>query len=69
MTKLIALPDIRGVHRLFGKADLLVELEVAKSFVHPPPQHISSLVETQISRLPGVRDTDTYVPLESIMKN
>ena len=69
MTKLIALPDVRGVHRLFGKADLLVELEVAKSFVHPPPQHISSLVETQISRLPGVRDTDTYVPLESIMKN
>ena len=69
MTKLIALPDIRGAHRLFGKADLLVELEVAKSFVHPPPQHISSLVETQISRLPGVRDTDTYVPLESIMKN
>lgn len=68
MTKLIEMPDVRGVHRLFGKADLLAELEVAKSIVHPPPQHISKLVETQISKLPGVRDTDTYVPLESIIK-
>jgi len=68
MARLIALPDVRGVHRLFGKADLLAEVDVPKSFVHPPPQHISNVVETQISKLSGVRDTDTYVPLESIMK-
>jgi hypothetical protein len=57
------------VHLLFGKADVLAELEVEKSFVHPPPQHIASLVEAKIVRISGVRDTNTYVPLESRSKN
>ena len=69
MNKLLQLPEITGVHLLFGKADLLAEISAEKSFVHPPPQHIASLVQTQISKLNGVHDTDTYVPLESIMKN
>jgi hypothetical protein len=34
-----------------------------------PPPHIANLVQTQISKLNGVFNTDTYVPLESIMKN
>jgi len=69
MNKLLQLPEISGVHLLFGKADILTELDAEKSFVHPPPQHIASLVQTKISRLSGVHDTDTYVPLESITKN
>jgi len=68
MMKLAELPEVRGVHRLFGKADLLAELEVEKSFVLPPPQHISNLVETKISKIAGVRETNTTVPLESIIK-
>jgi DNA-binding Lrp family transcriptional regulator len=69
MSSLLELPEVTGVHLLFGKADLLAELYTEKSFVHPPPQHIASLVQTKISKLSGVHDTDTYVPLESIMKN
>jgi len=69
MSKLLELPEVTGVHLLFGKADLLTELDAEKSFVHPPPQHVASLVQTKISKLPGIRDTDTYVPLESITKN
>jgi DNA-binding Lrp family transcriptional regulator len=69
MSKLLSFPELSGVHLLFGKADLLAELEAEKSFVHPPPQHIANLVQTKISKLTGVRDTDTYVPLESVMKN
>jgi hypothetical protein len=68
MGKLLELPDVLGVHLLFGKADLLVELEVEKSYVHPPPQHIASLVESRIAKLGAVHDTDTYVPLESVVK-
>jgi len=68
VTKLAELPEVRGVHRLFGKTDILIELEIEKSFVHPPPQHISSIVETKISKIPGVHDTNTTVPLESIVK-
>ena len=68
MTKLLTIPEVVGVHLLFGKADVLAEVEVEKSFVHPPPQRIANLVETQISKFQGVRDTDTYVPVDSIIK-
>jgi anthranilate phosphoribosyltransferase len=69
MSKLLELPEVTGVHLLFGKADLLTELDAEKSFVHPPPQHVANFVQTKISKLPGIRDTDTYVPLESMTKN
>lgn len=69
VSRLLNLPEVSGVHLLFGKADLLAELDAEKSFIHPPPQHIASLVQTKISKLNGVRDTDTYVPLESVLKN
>jgi DNA-binding Lrp family transcriptional regulator len=68
MHKLLELPEVRGVYMLFGKADILAELEVEKSLVHPPPQHIAALVETKIAKLGAVHDTDTYVPLESVFK-
>jgi DNA-binding Lrp family transcriptional regulator len=69
MSKLLGLPEVTGVHLLFGKADLLAELYAEKSFVLPPPQYVANLVQTKISKLPGIDDTDTYVPLESIIKN
>ncbi len=69
MNKLLEIPEVTGTHLLFGKADLLAELDAEKSFVHPVPQHIASLVQTRIGKLPGIRDTDTFVPLESIIKN
>ncbi len=68
MGKLLALPEVRGVYLLFGKADVLAELEVEKSFVNPPTKKIASLVENKIAKLGAVHDTDTYVPLESIIK-
>jgi len=68
MRKLIELPEVSGVYMLFGKADILAELEVEKTYVNPPPQHIASIVETRIAKLGAVHDTDTYVPLESIIK-
>jgi len=66
MSKLLSLPEVVGVHLLFGKADVLAEVEVEKSFVNPPPQRIANLVETKIAKFQGVRDTDTYVPVDSI---
>jgi DNA-binding Lrp family transcriptional regulator len=68
MNKLLEIPEVRGVYLLFGKADVLAELEVEKSYVHPPPQHVASLVESRIAKLGAVHDTDTYVPLESVVK-
>ena len=69
INKLLQVQDVIGVHLLFGKADILAELDSEKSLVHPPPQHVANIVQSKISKLGGVRDTDTYVPLESIIKN
>lgn len=68
MAKLMQIPEVFGVHLLFGKADVLAELMVEKSMVNPPPQRIAELVEARIAKLNAVHDTDTYVPLESIIK-
>ncbi len=67
INSLLSISEILGVHLLFGKSDLLCEIETPKSFVNPLPQHIADLVETRIAKLKGVYDTDTYVPLESII--
>jgi DNA-binding Lrp family transcriptional regulator len=68
MTAVLAVPEVHATHMLFGKTDLLAEVEVEKSFVNPPANHISSIVQSAISKLPGVRDTDTIVPIESYVK-
>jgi len=68
MEKLLGISEVLAVYMLFGKADVLAELEVEKSLVNPPPQKIASIVEDRIGKLGMVRDTDTYVPLESIIK-
>ena len=68
MDKLLVIPEVQAVYMLFGKADVLAELEVEKSLVNPPPQKIADIVEDRIGKLGMVRDTDTYVPLESIIK-
>ena len=68
MRKLFEVPEVLGVYLLFGKADVLAELEVEKSMISPPPQHIADIVENQIAKMPAVHDTETYVPLESIIK-
>ena len=68
MNKLLEVPEVRAVYMLFGKANVLAELEVEKSFINPPPQRIATIVESRIAKLPAVQDTETYVPLESIIK-
>ena len=68
MHKLLEVPEVRGVYLLFGKADVLAELEVDKSMINPPPQHIASIVENRIAKMAAVHDTETYVPLESTIK-
>ncbi len=68
MRNLLQVPEVRGVYMLFGKADVLAELEVEKSLINPPPQHIADIVETRIAKMQPVHDTETYVPLESMIK-
>lgn len=68
MNKLLEVPEVQAVHLLFGKADLLAELEVEKSLISPPPQRIANIVETRIAKFDAVHDTDTYVPVESVIK-
>lgn len=68
MHKLLDIPEVIQVYLLFGRADLLAELEVEKSLIHPSPRHIADVVEEKIQRLREVLDTSTYVPVESTIK-
>jgi hypothetical protein len=67
MNKVLPVPEVLGAHLLFGKSDLLVELEVEKSLINPPPQHVATIVN-RIENFNEVKDTQTFVPLESIIK-
>jgi len=67
MSKAFEIPEATGVHLLFGKSDLLLELEVEKSFINPPPQRVAAIVD-RIAKLNEVKDTQTFVPLESTIK-
>lgn len=68
MGKLLEVPEVRGVYMLFGKSDVLAELEVEKSLINPPPQRIAGIVENRIGKFGAVYDTETYVPLKSLIK-
>ncbi len=68
MRKILEIPEVRGVYLLFGKSDILVELEVERSMINPPPQRVASIVETRIAKMPAVHHTQTFVPLESTVK-
>jgi DNA-binding Lrp family transcriptional regulator len=68
MRKIREIPEVRGAYLLFGKSDILVELEVEKSMINPPPQRVANIVETRIAKMPAVHHTQTFVPLESIIK-
>jgi len=67
MNKILAIPEVTATHFLFGKSDLLVELEVEKSFISQPPQRVAA-VRDRITKFSEVKDTQTFVPLESTVK-
>lgn len=67
MNKILEFPEVLATHLLFGKSDVLVELEVEKSLINPPPQHIATIVN-RIAKFNEVKDTQTFVPLESLIK-
>jgi hypothetical protein len=67
LNRILEIPEALATHLLFGKSDILVELEVEKSFVNPPPQRVAAIVD-RIARFSEVKDTQTFVPLESIVK-
>lgn len=67
MSKILEIPEATATHLLFGKSDLLVEVDVEKSFISPPPQRVAAIVD-RIGKFNEVRDTQTFVPLESIIK-
>jgi len=68
MHKLLEIPEVIQVHLLLGRADLLAELEVEKSFIQPSPRHIADIVEEKVERLKEVLNTTTYVPIESTIR-
>lgn len=68
MHKLLKIREVIRAHLLSGRPDLLAELEVEKSFIDPPPNHVADIVENKVEGLKEVLETATYVPIESIIR-
>ena len=68
MEKIFNLEEVREVHFVPGKSDILVVLEVEKGLVTPHPEKILNIVIDEIRSIRGVRDTETFVPDHSEFK-
>ncbi|RLG91662.1 MAG: hypothetical protein DRO36_03745 [Candidatus Hecatellales archaeon] len=68
MRKIFELKNVREVHFIPGKADILTILEVEKGIVTPHPEKILEIVLNDIRGIRGVKDTETLVPDRSEIK-
>jgi DNA-binding Lrp family transcriptional regulator len=68
MARLMKLPQVKEVHLLAGKWDILATLAFEEAPVDPREQMLD-VVTGKIRRMPLVRDTNTIVPALSIMRD
>ncbi len=68
MKKIFDLKEVREVHFVPGKADILTILEVEKGIVTPHPEKILEIVLDGIRGIRGVKDTETLIPDRSEIK-
>ena len=68
MKKIFNLNEVREVHFIPGKTDILAVLEVEKGLVTPHPEKILNIVLDEIRGIRGVKDTETIIPDRSKLK-
>lgn len=63
MHQLFRIDEVREVHLVPGKHDILAVVEVRKTVLPPRyPELIASIVVNKISKINDVRETDTIIP-------
>jgi DNA-binding Lrp family transcriptional regulator len=68
MEKLLKLDEVKEIHIITGKKDLLAVLAVEREIVTPNSQRIANFIINEISSVKGVLDTQTIIPTHSKIK-
>jgi DNA-binding Lrp family transcriptional regulator len=68
MRQLLKFEEVKEAHEITGEKDILVVLEIEKDIVAPGLEKIANFVTHKVSKINGVRDTETIIPTASWIK-
>jgi DNA-binding Lrp family transcriptional regulator len=68
MKKLSKLEEVEEVHVITGEKDLIVVLEIEREVLVPDSRRVSEFVRNKIAMIHGVKDTETLIPTNSMVK-
>jgi len=67
--RLFALNEVKEIHSIHGNVDLLVKVELTRTFLSSDAETISDFVHKQLRQLKGIISTQTLIPGYSKFKN
>jgi DNA-binding Lrp family transcriptional regulator len=65
---LLKYKQTREAHVLLGKWDALAVMEFEKDVTITVPAQVAKMIDRQVAKIPGVVDTETYVPITFKMR-
>ena len=67
--KLMRVPEIRKVHTVFGKYDLIAVMEVERGFIKPAADKVAEILKAKVRKIAGISHTETLIPISSKVKD
>ena len=67
--KLMRVPEIRKVHTVFGKYDLVAVMEVERGFIKPAADKVAEILKAKVRKIAGISYTETLIPVTSKVKD
>ncbi len=67
--KLMRVPEIRKVHTVFGKYDLIAVMEVERGFIKPAADKVAEILKAKVRKIAGISYTETLIPVTSKVKD
>ena len=65
---ILSLEEVREVHVIPGRHDILAVVEVPRKLLEPDAQSIYWFIVDRIKTIPNVTDTETLIPIVSASK-
>lgn len=62
------LEEVKEVHIIPGRHDILAIIEVSRQFLEPDSQSIYWFILDKLKGIPSIADTETLVPIVSLSK-
>lgn len=67
--KLMRVPEIRKVHTVFGKYDLIAVMEVERGFIKPAADKVAEILKAKVRKIAGISYTETLIPVTCKVKD